>query len=97
MGDKVRQVLCARSSTGFQAGSCIRFKGDLKEFCSDCHRKNWRLIIRYDEQTNSASDIDLIDYPSFNASVCTVIPYIRTPVALGVPGGGYSLAKEKPS
>ena len=23
---------------------------------------NWRLIFRYDEETNSASDIDLIDY-----------------------------------
>jgi plasmid maintenance system killer protein len=23
---------------------------------------NWRLIFRYDEQTNTASDIDLIDY-----------------------------------
>jgi plasmid maintenance system killer protein len=23
---------------------------------------NWRLIFRYDERTNTASDIDLIDY-----------------------------------
>jgi proteic killer suppression protein len=37
-------------------------KGDLKGSWSLSVTGNWRLIFRYDEQTNTASDIDLIDY-----------------------------------
>jgi len=37
-------------------------KGDLKDFWSLTVSGNWRLIFRYDETTNSASDIDLVDY-----------------------------------
>jgi len=37
-------------------------KGDLKGFWSLTVTGNWRLIFRYDEQTNTAGDIDLIDY-----------------------------------
>jgi toxin HigB-1 len=37
-------------------------KGDLKGFWSLTVTGNWRLIFRYDEKTNDASDIDLIDY-----------------------------------
>jgi proteic killer suppression protein len=37
-------------------------KGDLKGFWSLTVTGNWRLIFRYDEDTNAASDIDLIDY-----------------------------------
>jgi toxin HigB-1 len=37
-------------------------KGDRKGFWSLTVTGNWRLIFRYDENTNSASDIDLIDY-----------------------------------
>ena len=37
-------------------------KGDLKGFWSLTVTGNWRLIFRYDERTNTASDIDLIDY-----------------------------------
>ena len=37
-------------------------KGDLKGLWSLTVTGNWRLIFRYDEQTNTASDIDLIDY-----------------------------------
>ena len=37
-------------------------KGTLKDFWSLTVTGNWRLIFRYDEETNSASDIDLIDY-----------------------------------
>jgi len=37
-------------------------KGDLKGLWSLMVTGNWRLIFRYDEPTNTASDIDLIDY-----------------------------------
>ncbi len=37
-------------------------KGDLKGFWSLTVTGNWRLIFRYDEETNTASEIDLIDY-----------------------------------
>jgi proteic killer suppression protein len=35
---------------------------DLKGFRSLTITGNWRLIFRYDEETNTASDMDLIDY-----------------------------------
>ena len=37
-------------------------KGDLKGLWSLTVTGNWRLIFRYDEKTDTASDIDLIDY-----------------------------------
>ena len=37
-------------------------KGDLKGFWSLTVTGNWRLVFLYDEDANSASDIDLIDY-----------------------------------
>ena len=37
-------------------------KGDLKGFWSQTVTGNWRLIFRHDENMNTASDIDLIDY-----------------------------------
>ena len=37
-------------------------KGDFKGFWSLTVTGNWRLIFRYDENANVASDIDLIDY-----------------------------------
>jgi toxin HigB-1 len=37
-------------------------KGDLKGFWSLTVTGNWRLIFHYDEETNTASEIDLIDY-----------------------------------
>lgn len=37
-------------------------KGDYKGFWSLTVTGNWRLIFRYDENANVASDIDLIDY-----------------------------------
>jgi toxin HigB-1 len=37
-------------------------KGVLKGFWSLTVTGNWRLIFRYDEETNTASDIDLVDY-----------------------------------
>jgi plasmid maintenance system killer protein len=38
-----------------------RLKGDLKGFWSLTVTGNWRLLFRHNEQTNTASDIDLID------------------------------------
>jgi proteic killer suppression protein len=37
-------------------------KGSLKGFWSLTVTGNWRLVFRYSEETNTASDIDLIDY-----------------------------------
>jgi proteic killer suppression protein len=37
-------------------------KGDMQGFWSLTVTGNWRLIFRYDEELNIASDIDLIDY-----------------------------------
>lgn len=37
-------------------------KGDLKGFWSLTVTGNWRVVFRYDETANIASDIDLIDY-----------------------------------
>lgn len=37
-------------------------KGELKGFWSLTVTGNWRLIFRYDQAANAASDIDLIDY-----------------------------------
>jgi proteic killer suppression protein len=37
-------------------------KGDLKGYWSLTVSGNWRVIFRYDETDNTASDIDLIDY-----------------------------------
>lgn len=37
-------------------------KGDLKGFWSLTVTGNWRLIFRYGEVANAASEIDLIDY-----------------------------------
>jgi len=37
-------------------------KGELKGLWSLTVTGNWRLVFRYDEETNTACDIDLIDY-----------------------------------
>ena len=39
-----------------------RLKGDLRGFWSLTVSGNWRLIFAYDPETNTARDIDLIDY-----------------------------------
>jgi proteic killer suppression protein len=36
--------------------------GDMKGYWSLTVTGNWRIVFRYDEITNTASDIDLIDY-----------------------------------
>lgn len=69
MADKLRKLLFALE-TAETLEQLVRFpgwklhplKGDLKGLWSLSVTGNWRLIFRYDEQTNTASDIDLIDY-----------------------------------
>ena len=69
MADKLRKLLFALE-TADDIGQVGRFpgwklhplKGDLKEFWSLSVTGNWRLIFRYDEDANSAADINLIDY-----------------------------------
>lgn len=69
MADKLNKLLLALE-TADDLGQVSRFpgwklhplKGDLKGFWSLTITGNWRLIFRYDEGTNAASDIDLIDY-----------------------------------
>ncbi len=69
MADKLRKLLFALE-TADELDQVSRFpgwklhplKGDLKGFWSLSVTGNWRLIFRYDEQTNTASDLDLIDH-----------------------------------
>ncbi len=68
MGDKRRKLLFAIETaetlnqlTRFPGWNLHPLKGDLKGFWSLTVTGNWRLIFRYDEEENAASDIDLID------------------------------------
>ncbi len=51
MADKLRKLLFA-----------LETAETLEQLWSLTVTGNWRLIFRYDERTNIASDIDLIDY-----------------------------------
>ncbi len=69
MVDKLRKLLFALETADdldqvsrFPGWKLHPLKGDLKGFWSLTVTGNWRLIFRYDEEENSASDIDLIDY-----------------------------------
>jgi proteic killer suppression protein len=69
MADKLRKLLLALETaetlqelSRFPGWKLHPLKGDLKGSWSLTVTGNWRLIFRYDEQTNSACDIDLIDY-----------------------------------
>jgi proteic killer suppression protein len=69
MADKVRKLLFALETAvmleqlrWFPGWKLHPLKGDLKGSWSLTVTGNWRLIFRYDEPTNTASDIDLIDY-----------------------------------
>lgn len=69
MADKLRKLLLALETADgldqlsrFPGWKLHPLKGDLNEFWSLTVTGNWRLIFRYDEGTNTASDIDLIDY-----------------------------------
>lgn len=69
MADKLRKLLFTLETADdldqvsrFPGWKLHPLKGDLKEFWSLTVTGNWRLIFRYNEAANSASDIDLIDY-----------------------------------
>ena len=69
MADKLRKLLFALETADdieqvsrFPGWKLHPLKGDLKGFWSLTVTANWRVIFRYDEATNTASDIDLIDY-----------------------------------
>jgi toxin HigB-1 len=69
MADKLRKLLFAMETAEtldqlrwFPGWKLHSLKGDLKGIWSLTVTGNWRLIFRYDDQTNAASDIDLIDY-----------------------------------
>ncbi|HXP45859.1 MAG TPA: type II toxin-antitoxin system RelE/ParE family toxin [Terriglobales bacterium] len=69
MADKLRKLLFALETADsldqlnrFPGWKLHPLKGDLKGFWSLTVTGNWRLIFRYDEETNAAVDIDLIDY-----------------------------------
>jgi toxin HigB-1 len=66
MADKLRKLLFALETAEtleqlgrFPGWKLHPLKGDLKGLWS---LTDWRLIFRYDEQTNAARDIDLLDY-----------------------------------
>jgi toxin HigB-1 len=67
--DKLRKLLFALETaetleqlSRFPGWKVHPLKSDLKGFWSLIVTGNWRLIFRYDEETNTASDIDMIDY-----------------------------------
>jgi toxin HigB-1 len=69
MADKLRKLLFALETAEtleqvgrFPGWKLHPLKGDLKGLWSLTVTGNWRLIFHYDERTNTASDIDLIDY-----------------------------------
>ena len=67
--DKLRKLLFALETAQdieqvrrFPGWKLHPLKGELKGFWSLTVTGNWRLIFRYDEATNTASEIDLTDY-----------------------------------
>jgi toxin HigB-1 len=69
MADKLRKLLLALETAEtleqlgrFPGWKLHQLKGDLKGLWSLTVTGNWRLIFHYDEKSNTASDMDLIDY-----------------------------------
>jgi proteic killer suppression protein len=69
MADKLRKLLFAVETAEtlqqlgrFPGWRLHPLKGDRRGSWSLTVTGNWRLIFSYDERTNAASDIDLIDY-----------------------------------
>jgi proteic killer suppression protein len=69
MADKLRKLLFALETAEtleqlarFPGWKLHPLKGDLRAFWSLTVTGNWRLIFRYDDETGTASEIDLIDY-----------------------------------
>jgi toxin HigB-1 len=69
MADKLRKLLLSLETADnldqvsrFPGWKLHPLAGDLKGFWSLTVTGNWRLIFTYDEKTNTADDIDMIDY-----------------------------------
>jgi toxin HigB-1 len=69
MADKLRKLLFALETAElleqlgrFPGWKLHPLKADLKGSWSLTVTGNWRLIFRYDERSNTVSEIDLIDY-----------------------------------
>jgi proteic killer suppression protein len=69
MADKLRKLLFALETAAtldqlrrFPGWKLHPLKGDRQGFWSLTVTGSWRLIFNYDEASNTASDIDLIDY-----------------------------------
>jgi toxin HigB-1 len=69
MADKLRKLLLALETAEtleqmarFPGWKLHPLKGPLKGLWSLTVTGNWRLTFRYDEKTNTASDVDLVDY-----------------------------------
>jgi len=69
MVDKLRKLLLALETATnleqlgrFPGWKLHPLKGNLKGFWSLTVTGNWRLVFRYDEKSNIASDVDLVDY-----------------------------------
>jgi proteic killer suppression protein len=69
MADKLQKLLFALETANnldqlarFPGWKLHALKGDRKGFWSLTVTGNWRLVFRYDEPTNTASELDLIDY-----------------------------------
>jgi proteic killer suppression protein len=69
MADKLRKLLFALETAEtleqlerFPGWRLHPLKGELKGSWSLTVTGNWRLVFRYDEPTNTASNIDLVDY-----------------------------------
>ena len=69
MADKLQKLLFALETAEaleqvgrFQGWKLHPLKGDMQGLWSLTVTGNWRLIFRYSEETDMASDIDLIDY-----------------------------------
>jgi len=67
--DKLRKLLLALETahtidqvSRFPGWKLHPLKGDMKGFWSLTVTGNWRLIFHYEERTNTATDIDLLDY-----------------------------------
>jgi proteic killer suppression protein len=69
MTDKLRKLLLALETADgvdqlsrFPGWRLHPLKGDLQGFWSLTVTGNWRLIFLYDPESNTASDLDLVDY-----------------------------------
>ncbi len=69
MTDKLRKLLLAIDTANtldqlnrFPGWRLHPLKGDLKGYWSLTVTGNWRLVFRYQEASNRASSLDLIDY-----------------------------------